>query len=415
MSSRLVTIFSKKFEHSTQSDFNDIQVKLKKPKKDKNENVFSPILVITLVLSILIFSTFFEESNAQSAELIQENTGSTVIIENLMEDNNPASPSWHLEEGQIMYVSIINSNAISEKKIDVVKNAILSQQVAHVQASTNTPNDYRGFTYYVGWEGALNEASKVPTQYPIPKNFEIIESSNIETQISIMLLTASNSRGYTGYTWLTSSDDQIVKSTIIIYDVNDLTDSDLATIVRHEFGHAIGLLHSSLPDDLMHNVINTSYPYIFDSHIDTLRTIYGGQDYGAAEIFALPAHKQTAQIKISGIIKDYKLDTFVTVKITDTRSNVNKISVMPQPDNSYTVFYLLNHDSVIGGYSVEIWYNQSVVDVASFSVIDKEQKNEINGSNYASVTTGLDNGGWPQDVKWKRYHKVSGTWELVEY
>jgi len=376
---------------------------------------FSTTFVITLVLSILIFSTFLEESYAQSVEsIIQENTESTVMIENLMGDN-PALPSWHLEEGQIMYVNVINSNAISEKKIDIVKNTILSQQVVNVQASTDSPNDYRGFTYYVGWEGALNEASKEPTQYPIPKNFEIIESSNIEPQISIVLLTTSSSRGYTGYTWLTLSDDQILKSTINIYDVNDLTDSDLATIVRHEFGHAIGLLHSSSPDDLMHNVINTSYPYIFDSHIDSLRTIYGGQDSGAAEIFTLPASKQTAQIKISGIIKDYKLDTFVTVKITNPSGAVNKISVMAQPDDSYTSFYLLNHDSGVGEYSVEIWYNQSVVDVASFSVIDNEQKNEINGSKYASVTAGLDNGGWPEDVKWKRYHKINGTWELVEY
>jgi len=411
-----LTFFSKKFENTFKSNFTNIQYKFKEIKKVKNNNsIFSSTFLATLVLSILIFSASLEESNAQSAASVLDKTGSTVIIENLMEDNNPASPSWHLEEGQIMYVNIINSNAISEKKIDIVKNAILSQQVANVQASTNSPNDYRGFTYYVGWEGALNEASKEPTQYPIPKNFEITESSNIKTQISIVLLTESNSRGYTGYTWLTSSDDQILKSTINIYDVNDLTDSDLATIVRHEFGHAIGLLHSSLPDDLMHNVINTSYPYIFDSHIDSLRTIYGGQDSGAAEIFTLPSYKQTAQIKISGIIKDYKLDTFVTVKITDTSNAVNTISVMAQPDDSYTVFYLLNHDSVIGGYSVVIWYNQSVVDVASFSVIDKEQKNEINGSEYASVTTSLDNGGWPQDVKWKRYHKISGTWELVEY
>ena len=40
--------------------------------------------------------------------------------------------------------------------------------------------------------------------------------------------------------------------------------------------------------------------------------------------------------------------------------------------------------------------------------------NRSNGSKYASIIPTLDN-GWPNDVKWKRYHKINGTWAFVGY
>ncbi|PIN84158.1 MAG: peptidase M10A and M12B matrixin and adamalysin, partial [Nitrosopumilales archaeon CG11_big_fil_rev_8_21_14_0_20_33_24] len=39
--------------------------------------------------------------------------------------------------------------------------------------------------------------------------------------------------------------DQSVKSTITIYNVEELSTSQITTIVRHEFGHAIGLAHTT--------------------------------------------------------------------------------------------------------------------------------------------------------------------------
>jgi len=414
LSFQLLTFFSKKFKHSTPCDFNDIRGKLKKIKKVKNKNVFSPTLVITLILSILIFSTYFEESNAQSVESVQENTDSTVIIENF-EDRNGARPYWRLEEGQTLYVNIVNSGIVSEKKIDVIKNAILSQEVVRIQKSHSLNGGEEVLVYHVGWLGALNMASEESTQFIIPKNLEIIESRSGEGQILILLSEDRNSKGYTGYTWLESNDDQILKSIIKIYGVNDLTDRSLASITRHEFGHALGLNHSSLPGDLMFNVISTSFPYISDSHIVSLRTIYGVEDSGHTGLFSIPLYKQIVNVKISGMI-EYERGTFVTVKITDPDGSVQEKYVKVSTDGLYSVFYHLNHDSVAGKYFVEVWYNQAVVDATSFSVIGKEQqKNEINGSKYASMVQNLDNGGWPQDVKWKRYHKINGAWEFVGY
>ena len=400
---------SKEFETLPQDHLICVQDKFKEIKKIKNFNVFSSNFIGILVLSALIFSISLEESNAQSVASVLDKTPK-VLIENLNED--VSLPSWHLEEGQTMYVNIINSNAVSEKKIDVIKNAILSHVVT--VRTSSSPSGEEGLTYYMGWQGALNKASEELTQFTIPKNIEIIDSSITEAQISIVLSTEKNLNGYTGYAWLTSNDDQILKSIIKIYDVNDLTERDLASITRHEFGHALGLPHSSLPDDLMFNLIHTQYPYISDYHITSLRTIYGDQDSGDAELFTLPQFKQIAKVKISGTIKDYQLGTLVTVKITAPDGSVQELPVLT-PTDDFTVFYLLDHSSVTGEYSVDVLYDGSVVGTNSFSVIEKEPQNETNGSKHASIIPVLDNGGWPEDVKWKRYQKIDGAWTFVGY
>ena len=60
----------------------------------------------------------------------------------------------------------------------------------------------------------------------------------------------------------------------MIYDVSSLSSDDLTTIIRHEFGHALGLGHSIDSDDLMANMILTETPYISQCHIDAIRDLY---------------------------------------------------------------------------------------------------------------------------------------------
>jgi predicted Zn-dependent protease len=55
-----------------------------------------------------------------------------------------------------------------------------------------------------------------------------------------------------------------------------LTDEELSTIVRHEFGHALGLGHSTAPEDLMAPNIDMTVPYISECNIDAIVNLYNG-------------------------------------------------------------------------------------------------------------------------------------------
>jgi len=62
-----------------------------------------------------------------------------------------------------------------------------------------------------------------------------------------------------------------------------LTNNELSTIVRHEFGHAMGIGHSTDPDDLMFDTISTDLPYITNCHIGAMITLYNGEHAGNFE------------------------------------------------------------------------------------------------------------------------------------
>jgi len=70
--------------------------------------------------------------------------------------------------------------------------------------------------------------------------------------------------------------NQILKSTITIYKADQLSSAELETITRHEFGHAVGLIHSSDPYDLMHPTIETNYPFISNCDVSAITHLYDG-------------------------------------------------------------------------------------------------------------------------------------------
>jgi len=72
------------------------------------------------------------------------------------------------------------------------------------------------------------------------------------------------------------SQNQILKSRIIIFDVNSLSPAALETVVRHELGYALGLAHSSTPEDLMYPVIETNFQYVSECDVDAMTALYDG-------------------------------------------------------------------------------------------------------------------------------------------
>ena len=67
---------------------------------------------------------------------------------------------------------------------------------------------------------------------------------------------------------------QVVKIYITIYEVDKRTPNSVYTIVMHEMGHALGLGHSTAPEEIMHNKITTAYPYVSPCTMQALEFAY---------------------------------------------------------------------------------------------------------------------------------------------
>ncbi len=206
------------------------------------------------------------------------NIQSGYVIQNLRGDTIDTFLSWNLVPGTVLNVKITNAEKYPEK-IPLIKEVVLSYEPIEIDDSLlHKGPKGQVSTYYVGWAGALKKASEKQTELYIPDSLQIIDSSKGEGHINIVLSNLKSGDGYTGYTTSIAdgSKNQILKSTITIFDVENLSDDQFTTILRHELGHALGLAHSSAPEDLMHPVIMTGYPYISDCDIDTIRSLYDG-------------------------------------------------------------------------------------------------------------------------------------------
>jgi hypothetical protein len=231
------------------------------------------LIIPALVIPLAIFSSSLKSYDSELT--------SKYVIENLRGDTIDTWIAWKIPDGTILDVNIINTDKISSDKITAIKNSILSDAVLEIDDSLLHKGPKGTISeYYDGWKGALVKASEIPTSLHIPTKFNIIQSNAGEGDIVIKLTNEKNTDGYTGYTKSVVDNDQILKSTITIYDVNNLTLDELSTITRHEFGHALGLAHSTAPEDLMAPTIVSVYPYISECNIDAIISLYDGNQSG---------------------------------------------------------------------------------------------------------------------------------------
>jgi predicted Zn-dependent protease len=90
----------------------------------------------------------------------------------------------------------------------------------------------------------------------------------------VTLSTLKSEDGYSALTRTISNGNQILKVFITIYDSEKLSDIQLESIVRHEFGHALGLPHTNNSKDLMSESIPMNNSYISQCDINTLEKSY---------------------------------------------------------------------------------------------------------------------------------------------
>lgn len=205
---------------------------------------------------------------------------SEYIVENLRGDTMDFYRYWKMSQDTSLSVNILNPIAISNESIEIIKNTILSTETIDIEDSLlhKGPKNYYS-TYYLGWKGALEVIPE--TKIPHPKNFEITNSPNSNGDIIVILSNIKDSSGFNGYTKTVLEGEEIVKAFITIYDVDSLSKSQLGTIMRHEFGHALGLGHSSAPEDLMAPIIDMTYPYISQCNIMAISDLYNEKSNGS--------------------------------------------------------------------------------------------------------------------------------------
>lgn len=244
-----------------------------------NRKYVLSIMFVVIAIGIVVPYSYYANSLSGLEYRVEtESITSGYVVNNLRGDTIDTWLSWRLVEGNELNVNIINKEQFPDK-ITIIEKIILSKESIDIDDSLLHKGSVGSTsTYYVGWLGALEMNSQV-TKFNIPKKFQIVDSATGAGDITIYLTKDKSGDGYSGFTKSIAdeSQNQILKSNITIYDVENLSSAQFETILRHEFGHALGLAHSTAPEDLMYPTITTEYPYISECDVDAIISLYDGQ------------------------------------------------------------------------------------------------------------------------------------------
>jgi len=249
---------------------------LKEPRK--NKILRNITIVIALGLAVFIFISYMPSDLQSFYNFGNTSLKTQYLLQNLKSNTVDTWKPWHLMSNQVLNINIINTDKISKQKINAIKDAILSEESVKIDNSLVDRGPVGTVSiYYKGWQGAVESIQNEKTKFHIPTKFNIIESPTEEGDVTIVLSTLENPDGYHGYTKTITDGQEILKSSITIYDVDHLSPERLGAIIRHEFGHALGLGHSTIQEDLMYYVIETHFPLISDCDITAVKDLYSGK------------------------------------------------------------------------------------------------------------------------------------------
>ena len=226
----------------------------------KNSNLLILIGIFGIITVIFIYNPVFAQEQKLTNEKYPQYI--TLKIDELINEK--------------FYIHVQQSHELNQRRLGIINNVFFSEESVYLDTSLipNKSNCSKS-TYYMGWAGAINSISK-DSKFAIPIRFHPMMTETNEVHIAIQLSDLKNPYGYSGYTKPSIADkNKISDVDVIIYDVDNLSDVEFATIVRHELGHALGLTHSVDMEDLMYPIIKTNYAYISQCNIDALVNLYG--------------------------------------------------------------------------------------------------------------------------------------------
>lgn len=252
---------------------------LLKSEPRKNKIFRNVTIVAALGLAMFIFISYVP-SDLQS--FYNSNNGplkTQYLIQNLQGNTVDTWKPWHLVNNQPLIINILNADTVSKEKLDAVKSAILSEESVKIDNSLLDKGPVGTVSvYYKGWQGAILNMQDDKTKFHIPTKFNIIQSPSEEGDITIVLSALENPDGLSGYTKSITDGQETLKSSITIYNVGQMSPERLGAVVRHEFGHALGLGHATDQEDLMHYIIETNFPFVSDCDINAVKDLYDGKE-----------------------------------------------------------------------------------------------------------------------------------------
>ena len=258
----------------------ELEVETKEKEKAKTK-YYKAIIFSAIAIAVIAggYSILFAELAGQQYRVEVEPQTSGYTIQNLRGDSIDTYLSWRLVEGDTITVNVLNADRYDPEVFEVIKKTIVSEKELEIDNSFLHKGP-KGTTsiMYEGWQGALKVAAMTETEFYVPVKFDVISTKTGAGDITIELTNQMNADGFAGWTnsIADASQNQILKSRVTIFSVNSLSMAALETIVRHELGHALGLAHSTAPEDLMYPTIETNFPYISDCDIDAMEKLYDG-------------------------------------------------------------------------------------------------------------------------------------------